>query len=158
MSTVIEARRRHLGVTAKQARDEKLGTALGRLAFRELISEEQYQAGLAFGQLYHRHHAALGLPMPNPRSVAGLLINEGIFGGSAGEPDQEVIEKLRRRFGDATNALDQCDRDHRFSGGGRPALLVYRVVCTDEEALNWKVDDIGNLRVALNALVRVFRM
>ena len=74
------------------------------------------------------------------------------------EPDQEVIEKLRRRFGDATNALDQCDRDHRFSAGGRPALLVYRVVCTDEEALHWKVDDIGNLRVALNALVRVFRM
>ncbi len=49
MSTVIEARRRHFGVTAKQARDERLGTALGRLAFRELISEEQYQAGLAFG-------------------------------------------------------------------------------------------------------------
>ena len=38
------------------------------------------------------------------------------------------------------------------------ALLVYRVVCTDEEALNWKAEDIGNLRVALNALVRVFRM
>ena len=96
--------------------------------------------------------------MPNPRSVAGLLINEGIFGGSAGEPDQEVIERLRRRFSDATNALDQCDRDYRLSAGGRPALLVYRVVCTDEEALNWKADDIGNLRVALNALVRVFRL
>ena len=100
MSTVIEARRRHLGVTAKQARDEKLGTALGRLAFRELISEEQYQAGLAFGQLYHRHHAALGLPMPNPRSVAGLLINEGIFGGSAGRAgpggDREAAAPLQR--------------------------------------------------------------
>jgi hypothetical protein len=37
-------------------------------------------------------------------------------------------------------------------------LLVYPVVCTEEETLNWKVGDIGNLRVALNALVRVFRM
>ena len=36
--------RRHFGVTAKQAKDERLGTALGRLAFRELISETQYQA------------------------------------------------------------------------------------------------------------------
>ena len=106
MSTVIEARRRHLGVTARQARDEKLGTALGRLAFRELISEAQYQAGLAFGQLYHRHHVAMGLPSPTPRSVAGLLINEGIFGSPPSEPDLEVIEKLRRRFRDATNALD----------------------------------------------------
>ena len=34
MSTVIEARRRHFGVTAKQAKDERLGTALGRLAFK----------------------------------------------------------------------------------------------------------------------------
>ena len=96
--------------------------------------------------------------MPNPRSVAGLLINEGIFGGSGGEPDEEEIERLRRRFSDATNALDQCDREYRLSVGGRPTLLVYRVVCTDEEGLNWKEEDMGNLRVALNALVRVFRM
>ena len=115
MSTVIEARRRHLGVTAKQARDEKLGTALGRLAFRELISEEQYQAGLAFGQLYHRHHAALGLPMPNPRSVAGLLINEGIFGGSAGEPDQEVDRE-------AAATLQRCNERARPVRSRVPAL------------------------------------
>ena len=92
--------------------------------------------------------------MPTPRSVAGLLNNEGILGGSAGDADRGVIDRWRRRFSDATNALDQCDSDHLLSAGGRPALLVYRVVCTDEEALNWKVDDIGNLRVALNALVR----
>jgi hypothetical protein len=63
-----------------------------------------------------------------------------------------------RYFGDAINALDQCDRDCRHSSGGRPALLVCRVVCTDEEVLNWKVEDISNLRLALNALVRVFHM
>jgi hypothetical protein len=57
MSTVIDARRRHFGVTAKQAKDDRLGTALGRLAFRELISETQYQAGVAFAQLYRDHHA-----------------------------------------------------------------------------------------------------
>ena len=39
MSVALHARRRHFGVTAKQAKDERLGTALGRLAFRELISE-----------------------------------------------------------------------------------------------------------------------
>ncbi len=42
--------------------------------------------------------------------------------------------------------------------GGRPTLLIYRVVCTDEEAMHWTAEDIGNLRVALNALVRVFRL
>ena len=158
MSVALDARRRHFGVTAKQAKDERLGTALGRLAFRELISETQYQAGVAFGQLYRDHHATVGLPSPSPRSVAGLLINEGIFGASPSEPVLEVIDKLKRRFGDATDALDACDREHRMSGGRRPSLLVYRVICSDEDAMHWPEEDIGNLRVALNALARLFRL
>ena len=158
MSTVIDARRRHFGVTAKQAKDERLGTALGRLAFRELISEKQYQAGIAFGELYHRHQTVMGMPSPSPRSVAGLLINEGIFGASPSEPVLEVIEKVKRRFADATSVLDACDREQRMSAGKRPTLLVYRVICTDQDALHWAEEDIGNLRVALNALVRLFRM
>ncbi|WP_291207030.1 hypothetical protein [Hyphomonas sp.] len=158
MSTVIEARRRQFGVTAKQAQDERLGTALGRLAFRGLLSETQYQAGVAFAQLYHHHHVVMGLPSPSPRSVAGLLINEGIIGSAPSEPVLEVIEKLKRRFRDATDALDVCDREHRLSAGRRPTLVIYRVVCADEEAMHWKEEELGNLRVALNALVRVFRM
>ena len=134
------------------------GSALGRLAFRELISEKQYQAGMAFGELYHRHQTLMGMPSPSPRSVAGLLINEGIFGASPSEPVLEVIEKLKRRFKSATDALDACDREHRMSQGRRPTFLVYRIICTDEDAMNWPEEDIGNLRVALNALVRLFRL
>jgi len=120
MSVAIDARRRHFGVTAKQAKDERLGTALGRLAFRELISDTQYQSGVAFAELYRQHHAVCGLPSPSPRSVAGLLINEGIFGASPSEPVLEVIEKLKRRFNAATDALDACDREQRMSRGRRP--------------------------------------
>ena len=58
----------------------------------------------------------------------------------------------------ATDALDACNREYRMSRGRRPTLLVYRVICSDEDALNWCEEDIGNLRVALNALVRVFRI
>ena len=158
MSTVIDARRRHFGVTAKQAKDERLGTALGRLAFRELISEKQYQAGTAFGDLYHRRQTLMGMPSPSPRTVAGLLINEGIFGASPSEPVLEVIEKVKRRFADATSVLNACDREQRMSAGKRPTLLVYRVICTDQDAMGWPEEDLGNLRVALNALVRLFRL
>ena len=66
--------------------------------------------------------------------------------------------EAKRRFNAATDALDACDREHRMSAGRRPTLLVYRVICTDEDAMHWPEEDIGNLRVALNALVRVFRM
>ena len=158
MATVIETRQRHYGVTAKQARDERLGTALGRLAWQGTISQIQYEAGQEFGELYRRHHLALGLPLPSPRSVAGLLVNEGIFGAFSGEPDDDSIDRLRRRFDAATDALDQCDRDQRMSLGRRPVLLAYRVICVDEDTTSWPDEDIGNLRVALNALVRVFRL
>jgi hypothetical protein len=158
MQTAIAARQRQLGVTARQARDERLGTALGRLAFREVISDKQYQAGVAFADLYRRHHIAIGLPLPSPCSVAGILINEGIFGSSPSEPMLDAIDRLKRRFEDATDALDQCDRENRFSAGRRPTLLVYRVVCADEDAMRWPDVDLGNLRVALNALMRVFRL
>jgi hypothetical protein len=158
MSTVIGARQRHYGVSASRARDPRLGTALGRLAFHEIISDTQYQAGSAFAELYQRHHAVLGLPAPSPASVAGLLINEGIFGSGPSEPLLEVIEKLKRRFEAATDALDDCDREHRFSAGRRPTLLIYRIVCLDEDAIRWPFVDIGNLRLALNALVRLFRL
>lgn len=158
MATALSARQRHYGVTADQARDARLGTSLGRLAFRKVISDEQYQAGVVFGELYQRHHIVMGLPMPSPRSVAGILINEGIFGSSPSEPVLEVIEKLRDRFEHATNALDECDRQNRFSAGKRPTLLIYRVLCADEDTTNWRDEDIGNFRLALNALVRAFRL
>ena len=151
-------RKRHYGVSAKQARDERLGTSLGRLAFREAISDVQYQAGLAFAKLHHQHHLAMGLPVPSPSSVDGILIDEGIFGSSPSEPVLEEIERLKRRFEQASDALDHCDREQRYSGARRPTLLMYRVVCTDEDAGQWPGDDIGNLRIALNALVRVFRL
>jgi hypothetical protein len=113
---------------------------------------------VAFAELYRQHHAVCGLPSPSPRSIAGLLVNEGIFGVSPSEPVLEVIDKLKRRFKSATDALDACDREHRMSQGRRPTLLVYRIICTDEDAMNWPEEDIGNLRVALNALVRLFRL
>lgn len=47
MSTVLEARQRHYGVTARQAKDERLGTAMGRLAFSGHLSADQYAAGQA---------------------------------------------------------------------------------------------------------------
>ncbi len=158
METAIEARQRHYGVTANQARDEMLGTALGRLTLQGTITTAQYEAGREFAELYRRHHLVVGLPLPSPQSIAGLLVSGGIFGGSSGEPDAAVVEGLRRRFDAATDALDQCDRDHPFCPGRRPALLIYRVICVDEDTTLWLEEDLGNLRVALNALVRVFRL
>jgi len=158
MSTVLEARKRHFGVTSKQAKDERLGTALGRLAFRELISEPQYKAGLAFGELYRQHHAVCGLPSPSPRSVAGLLINEGIFGGGSPDHDPALVEKVRRRAAAAIMMLRTADHDAPGTIGRKPSILVHAVVCHEAEASNWSATDIINLGHGLDALCRLFRI
>lgn len=158
MQTAIDARQRHYGVTARQARDARLGTSLGRLAYQELISSAQYEAGLRFAELYQRHHLTLGMPVPHPRSLAGLMITAGIVGGSSAEPDDDLVARLRDRFNVATDALDDCDRAVRMERGRKPSLLLYRVVCVDEDTTLWPACDLGNLRLALNALVRAFGM
>lgn len=68
---------------------------------------------------------------------------------------QEMVEKLKRRFAVAADVLDACDHEPCMSAGCLPTLLVYCVICTDEDAMHWLEEDIGNFRVVLNALVRL---
>lgn len=158
MATALAARQRHYGVTVAQARDARLGSSLGRLNLQALISDLQFDAGVRFAELYHAHHSILGLPIPNTSAVAGLMIAAGLMGAShSSEIDAEAIERLRTRFKSTTDALDQCDRDHRMTRGRKPSLLLFRVVCADEDTTLWPECDLGNLRVALNTLIRVFR-
>jgi hypothetical protein len=58
----------------------------------------------------------------------------------------------------ATNVLDACDCEHRMSVWLRPTLLVYRAICSDDNVLYWPEENIGNLRLAMNARVSLFRM
>jgi len=158
MATALTARQRHYGVTAAQARDARFGSSLGRLNLQSLIGDQQYDAGLRFARLYFAHHVINGLPTPSPQSVSGLMIYVGLLEGyESVETDDEYAQKLRRQFNAATDMLDQCDRDHRMAAGRKPSLLLYRVVCTDEDTTLWSETDIGNLRIALNYLARVFR-
>lgn len=156
MATVLEARQRHYGVTARQARDERLGTALGRLAFGQVITAEQYAAGQKYGEVYHRHHAVLGWPMPFPASVTALLASDGVLGGAGAPPSRELVEKVRRHYGAVLDVFDQCDRDRLHAPGKAPSVLAYRLVCLDEDAGAWPQADLTNLALVLDALADLF--
>ena len=156
MATVLEARQRHYGVTARQARDERLGTALGRLAFGQVITAEQYAAGQKYGEVYHQHHAVLGWPMPFPASVTALLASDGVLGGAGAPPSRELVEKVRRHYGAVLEVFDQCDRDRLHAPGKAPSVLVYRLVCLDEDAGGWPQADLTNLVLVLDALADLF--
>lgn len=156
MATVLEARQRHYGVTARQARDERLGTALGRLAFGQVITAEQYAAGQKYGEVYHRHHAVMGWPMPFPASVTALLASDGALGGAGAPPSRELVEKVRRHYGAVLDVFDQCDRERVDAPGKAPSVLAYRLVCLDEDAGGWPQADLTNLALVLDALADLF--
>ena len=155
LSTVIDARQRHYGVSSRQARDQRLGTVLGRLAFRNAITSEQFQAGEQFAALVHHHHIAFGMPLPNPRSVIGLLDREGIFGGSSADTDPVVMDRLRRRYTEAHGALLRCDREQQCSAGPKPSQLVQSAACTEED-LRWDEGKLDRLRAGLDTLAEQF--
>ena len=158
MATVLEARQRHYGVTPTQAKDDRLGTALGRLAFAGLIDADQYTAGQIYGEIMARNRAVMGLPMDQPRSVTALLINEGIFGGGAPDHDPDLIRKVRRQAASAILMLRTADSDAPGAVGRKPSVLVHAVVRHDAEALQWSPADLRNLGHGLDALCRLFRV
>lgn len=158
MATVLEARQRHYGVTARQAKDERLGTALGRLAFAGQITAEQYAAGQIYGEIMARNRAVMGLPMDRPRSVTALLINEGIFGGSTPDHDPELIRKVRKQSASAILMLRTADSDAPGAVGRKPSVLVHAIVRHDTEASAWSPADLRNLSHGLDALCRLFRV
>ena len=63
-----------------------------------------------------------------------------------------------KKLNQLTSHVQTNEYAQRYSGARRPTLLMYRVVCTDEDAGQSPGDDIGNLRIALNALVPIFML
>ncbi len=158
MATVLEARQRHYGVPTRQAKDNRLGTALGRLAFAGTITAQQFAAGELYGEIMARNRAVMGLPTDQPRSVTALLINEGIFGGSAPNHDPALVAKVRRQAASAIMMVRTADHDAPGRTGRRPSILVHAVICHDAEASNWPAADTTNLGHGLDALCRLFRL
>ena len=158
LATVVEARRRQYGVTARQARDERLGSALGRMAFRGLITADQYSAGQVYATTMGRYRAIMGLPTDQPRSMMALLINEGIFASGDVVHDADLIEKVRRQAASVQLLLRSCGCAPGCDAGRAAIDLVHRVVIADENALGWPAADIGNLVQGLEALRKLFHI
>ena len=155
-ATVLDARQRQYGVTARQAKDERLGSAIGRLAFAGKITAEQLAAAELYGDLMARNRAVMGLPPIHTHSATGLLLDEGIFGRSLTEYDPDYVEKIRKRAAAAILMLRTADHDAIAATGRRPSMLVHAVVCYEVDAAGWGDADLRNLAHGLEGLVTLF--
>lgn len=138
-------------------RDDPLwGYALGRLFLAGLqsdgegITERQYQAGMRWAELHIRHSRYQGFSDPNPRSSALIAVAHGL--ALEPEPDEDVIIRIRRQWSDAYRALADRATDH-----GHPSPYQVLRDVTISDAMPRAGLELGNLRIALNALAHLWR-
>ena len=155
-----ELRREGVPVQDRQgALDALAGFALGRLLLRNRadrgdpgsINEEQYSAGQAWANLVRRHATIMGYSLGTPKSPSFMLAGSGHL--CVEEPDEATIITVRRQWSDCYRALMDVCRTH-----GLAVRDILYAVCIDNRNINsLSATDFGNLRIGLNALVKVLR-
>lgn len=147
-------------VAPEHADNPLAGFALGRLRLRcqphgpqdpGSISQEQFDAGERYAAIARWHASIMGYSNGTARS-AQLEIGGGT--SCAPEPDEEVILQVRRTFSDCYRAL--MDAGRAIGRGVEVALITYDICLDRRRAESLGEEDMGNLKVGLNALAHVF--
>ena len=144
----LDARRRHLGLTRDQARDQKAGTFIGYLSLigpRDGLSRIQYDAATNYIGLREAYLRAIGAP--------GRVID-----GDAGTPVAEVIDAYidwvidtKEVYADCRKAIQEAQNESRHANlWGALDLCIHQ-----DQALHHMI---GDLRLLTNALARFFRI
>jgi hypothetical protein len=159
-AVALAQRRRE--VAPEHADNPLAGHALGRLRLRHQphgpqdpcsISQEQYEAGERYAKIASRHARIMGYASGSPQSARLEVAPGGV--DCAEEPDAETIVRVRRGFADCYRVL--MDAGRTIGQGTQVALVTYDV-CLDRRRMEGLTAvDVGNLKVGLNALARLFK-
>jgi hypothetical protein len=133
--------------------DARAGYSLGRLWMRSIIDDDQHRAGIWYTALCADYGRLMGIPMPNPKSgFMAQMVSGGFYNWSgdkiAGD-DLERNRRIRAMYDECYATLNQLGLDHHQ--GNRIHKTVNRVCILEED---WPMvdDEIGNLRLGLNAI------
>jgi hypothetical protein len=145
MSPAITARQRQFGVTAAQANDPALGSAIGRLRRAGEITEAQYEAGVEYAKLKERYSRAI------------------LAGGLGSPADLDRGGGHDNRDGTDERYVASCRSAYDGMAAARQALAEADPLAQRAVDL-WVIENqevhrvIGDLRLGLNALARLFRV
>lgn len=139
-----EARTRLFGISNSAARDQKAGTALGRLSLSGEISRRQYMAGERILSLRSNYLTALSAPK-GPEQIW----DSAAFTSTDEEQHAAWCRAVIAAYDAAIRAMVAAGWQHRNSNLiGAVDSIIYR-----DQPLQHLV---GDLRLALNALARHF--
>lgn len=145
-SVGIQARQRHFGMTEDEAKKPLSTDPVGLLRRCGEIDEHQYQAAVQYEEDVRKYRAAMGLP----KGVRAMEV-ERIDGRALTDEEEQAIKAKAhiKRYNLACDAVRQAQEAIRNEGNlfGALETIVIRQVNGQ-----WRM--IGDLRIALNALVR----
>lgn len=153
VETVVQQRIQHNGATRENARHQEWGYPLGVLHKQGQITREQKEAGDQWVMALMRYWRLKGYAPPNAKvasyaeMIAGLNIRS--------EPDDGDVIKAQRAWLDIDNWVKEACKyeDLRQVYGALHKILVLQT-----EARFIRPVEVGYLRLALNPLVRLFRI
>lgn len=144
----LDARRRHLGLTRDQAKDQKAGSFIGYLNLigpRDGLSDDQYKAATNYLGLHTAYLRAINAP--------GRVLD-----GEAGTPPAEVTDEYvdwvidtKEVYADCRRAIQEAQNENR-----RANLWGALDICIHQDQHMHHM--IGDLRLLTNALARFFRV
>jgi hypothetical protein len=152
---VARAQRIKAGADPDDALDALNGSTLGILHRRwqmcatdpSGISADQYNAAQLYISCVIRYCEIMGIPLPRPNAARA--------GATRGDPPEEVVLAVRRRFADLRRTLLDCGRE--IGVGSRVNAAVYRICIEDPPLDAVQPPEIENLRYGLNAVARHLR-
>lgn len=132
---------------------DRAGYVLGRLWMRSVIGDDQHKAGIWYTALCASYGRLMGIPMPNPKSgFMAQMVSGGFYNWTGDQLTGDDVERNRRvrsLYDECHCLLSQLGRDHNR---GNKILKVVNRVCVLEEDWPMVDDEIGNLRLGLNAI------
>lgn len=144
----LDARRRHLGLTQDQAKDQKAGSFIGYLNLigpRDGLSDDQYKAATNYLGLHTAYLRAINAP--------GRVL-DGEAGALAVEVSDAYIDWVidtKEVYSDCRKAIQEAQNENRHAN-----LWAALDLCVIQDQAHHHM--IGDLRLLTNCLARFFRI
>ena len=153
----LDARKRHTGLTARQAEDPFSSTPYGILYLQGELRMAQRDAATAYQEIVTRAYALKQLPIPHVHSAAAAWIS--FAGGGPAEADEDAVAKAWAKYHEVLDALMIAGRETGTTRGvpdqNACKRIVHELCFTMDRNIKYRPlsdEELGNLRCGLNAI------
>lgn len=144
----LDARRRHLGLTRDQAKDQKAGSFIGYLNLIgpvDGISDDQHEAATSYLNLREAYLRAINAPGRVLDSDIGITISE------VTEAYEDWVADTKQAYENCRKAIQEAQNENRHAN-----LWAALDLCIiQDQHMHYMI---GDLRLLTNALGRFFRV